>query len=78
MGPWMIVIWVALMVVSYLLRPKPATPTSPDPGEAKATVVDAASPVPVLFGTRKLTSANCVWYGDVGTTPIISCGGGKK
>lgn len=70
-------VWVGLMVVSALLAPKPNTST-PKPGELETTTVDAASPVPVLFGTRLLENANCVWYGDIGTTPIKTCGGGKK
>jgi len=72
----LLVAWVALMVASYVLRPKPATFTSA-PGTVEGTTVDSASDVPVLFGTRKLTKTNCVYYGDVGTTPIQSCGGGK-
>jgi len=68
--------WVALTVASYLLRPKPATFTNA-PGEVDGPTVDSASPVPVLFGTRKLSRTNCVWYGDVATTPIVSCGGKK-
>jgi len=72
----LIVVWVVLMVASYLLRPKPATFSSA-PGEVEGTTVDSSSPVPVLFGTRKITKTNCVWYGDVATTPIVSCGGKK-
>jgi len=72
-----IALWVGLTILSALLTPKQKTST-PQPGEFEATTVDASSPVPVLFGTRLLESANCVWYGDVGTTPIKSSGGGKK
>lgn len=49
-----------------------------EPGTLSVTTVDASSPVPVLFGTRVLSGANCVWWGDVGTTAIKSKGGGKK
>lgn len=72
-----IAIWVGLQIVSYLLTPKAQTQTQ-TPGEVEATTVDSSSPVPVLFGTRLLTGANCIWYGDIGTTPIKSSGGGKK
>lgn len=74
---WQLVAWVALMVVSYLLRPKTSAQVTPSPGDLEGTTVDSSSPVPVLFGTRLLSKTNCVWYGDVGTTPIQSCGGGK-
>jgi len=76
---WQLVIWIGLQIVSALLaRPASNTSPAPVPGEVQATTVDAASPVPVLFGTRLLEGANCVWYGDIGTTPIRSCSGGKK
>jgi len=76
--PWLMIAWVVLSVVSYLLRPKAAAPVTPEAGEVTGTTVDAASSVPVLFGTRKMNQPNCVWYGDIGTTPIIACSGGKK
>lgn len=65
------------LVLSYLLRPKVTAPLTPAPGNLEGTTVDSSSPVPVLFGTRLLKKTNCVWYGDVGTTPIKNCGGGK-
>jgi len=72
----LVVLWVVTMIASYLMRPKPATFTTA-PGEVDGTTVDSSSPVPVLFGTRKISKTNCVWYGDVATTPIQSCGGKK-
>lgn len=75
---WQIVAWVVLTVVSYLLQPKPQSPATPVPGEMDGPTVDSSSPVPVLFGTRLMKQPNCVWYGDIGTTPIVKCGGGKK
>lgn len=76
---WGIVIWIGLQVVSYLISNRNTSQqTAVTPGELETTVVDASSPVPVLFGTRLMSSPNCVWYGDVGTTPIVQCGGGKK
>jgi len=75
---WQFVAWVALTVLSYLLRPKPTVPSTPKPDNVETTLVDASSPVPVLFGTRLMTKTNCIWYGDVSTTPIRTCSGGKK
>lgn len=76
---WQLVVWIGLQIVSYLLTPRTTSNQTPvTPGELEGTTVDAASPVPVLFGTRLLAAPNCVWYGDVGTTPIRSCSGGKK
>lgn len=75
---WQLVVWIALTVISYLMNPKGSTQSSVTPGEVEATTVDSSGPVPVLFGTRLITTTNCVWYGDVGTTPIVTCSGGKK
>ena len=74
---WGIVVWIALMVISYLMTPKAAKPVTPAVGELNATVVDSYSPVPVLFGTRLLSNPNLVWYGDIRTTPIKTKGGKK-
>ena len=77
---WQVVIWIGLQVLSYLLTPRSTSNQSNvTPGEVEATTVDSSGPVPVLFGTRLISTPNCVWYGDVGTTPIRACsGGGKK
>ena len=76
---WQFVVWVVLQIISYLLMPKGSSSGStPDPGETSGPTVDSSSPVPVLFGTRLMKQPNCVWYGDVGTTPIKQCGGGGK
>lgn len=47
--------------------------SGPSPGDLSSPTVNAATPVPVLFGTRTIAVSNCVWYGDVGTEPIIAC-----
>ena len=75
---WQLIVWIGLQIVSYLLTPRSKTQTNVTPGEVESTIVDSSSPVPVLFGTRLLASPNCVWYGDVGATPIVNCSGGKK
>jgi len=73
-------VWAGLTIGSLLLIPKPKTPKADDPvpGELTATTVDASSPVAILFGTRLLKQPNLIWYGDIGTTPIVQEGGGKK
>lgn len=76
---WMFVAWIGLSILSALLGPTTkSSTTDATAGEVEGTTVDASSPVPVLFGTRLMAQANCVWYGDIGTTPIKSCSGGKK
>jgi len=75
---WQIVVWIGLQIVSYLLTPRASTQSSITPGEVEATTVDSSGPVPVLFGTRLISTPNCVWFGDIGTTSIKTCSGGKK
>lgn len=75
----LVVLWIALTLASSYLSMRMAggAGEKPAPGELSAPVVDSSSPVPVLFGTRLMNYPNCVWYGDVGTTPIKSKGGKK-
>jgi len=68
--------WVITAVLAYALRPKPKTQAPAAP----ATIEDVDAPtaeegreIPVLFGTRKISAPNVVWYGDLDTTPIIKC-----
>lgn len=72
-----LIMWVVTTVLSSLLAPKPKT-TTPQPGDVDAPLATADSPIPVLFGTRTIKQPNCVWFGDVRTTPIKVKGGGKK
>jgi len=72
-----LIVWVITTVLSSLLAPKPKT-TTPQPGDVDAPIAATDSPIPVLFGTRMITQPNCVWFGDVRTTPIKTKGGGKK
>jgi hypothetical protein len=75
---WMALLVVPLYVLSYLLRPKTPKADDPVPGELTATTVNSSSPIPILFGTRLMKQPNLIWYGDIGTTPIVQESGGKK
>lgn len=71
-----LVVWVGLQILSSLLF-APKTQSTMKPGEVEGTTVDVSSPVPVLFGTRLMSNANCVWYGDIEAKPIKKKGGKK-
>ena len=59
-----VLIAVAMMIVSYMLMPKPKqTSQETQPGEAPTA--SAGRPVPVIFGTMRVKDPNCLWYGDV-------------
>ena len=73
-----IALWVATLVISYALRPKP-------PGIGKpATLAEIAVPtadegreIPVLFGTMRVRGPVVCWYGDLKTKAIKKSGGKK-
>jgi hypothetical protein len=72
-----LIVWVITTALSSLLAPRPKA-TTPKPGDVEAPIAATDSSIPVLFGTRIIKQPNCVWFGDVRTTPIKSSGGGKK
>ncbi len=58
-----LLIGIALMVVSYLIMPKPKTPKT-EITEAENPTAEAGIPLPVLFGTKEIKAPNCIWFGD--------------
>jgi hypothetical protein len=69
-------VW-AVSFVASLFMPQPK-PQKPQPGELSgAPVAQAGKPIPVLFGSRRIKQANCIWWGNVRTAPIKKKGGGK-
>src|SRR5690606_36501010 len=65
------------VLIQYALQPKPPQPPSAELKAIDAPTADEGRPVPVVFGTVLVKSANVVWYGDLRTTPIKSKGGKK-
>lgn len=63
---------VVLFVAAQLLVPKPkvedARPATL--GDFFFPVVDSSRPIPIVFGTVKLSGPNVVWYGDLRTEPL--------
>lgn len=64
-----IIIALALMVVAYLLAPKPTKPNTTTQNVADPTA-SAGIPVPVLVGTMTIKSPNCIWFGDKNFTKL--------
>lgn len=75
--------WVYLIVmlvgVAYTAanQPKTPTPVALTLDEMNIPTAEVGKEIPVVFGTRDITSPNVVWYGDLRTEPIKSSGGGK-
>ena len=76
-----LIVWVVTAVISSLLTPKPKAPQDAKPGEIggkQIPIVSEDAPIPVVFGRRRISRANVVWWGDVGIEPIKKETGGKK
>ena len=72
-----IAVLVASVLVQYALQPKTPQPQAAELKDFEAPTADEGRPVPVVFGSVLVRSANVVWYGDLRTTPIRSKGGKK-
>lgn len=59
-----LVIAVALLIISYLLAPKPKAPQPNATKDFEAPTAEAGRPVPVVFGTKTVKGANILWWGD--------------
>ncbi len=65
MAFWVLLaIAIALLVVSYLLMPKPKGPKPEAATEQDNPTAEAGRPIPVPFGTLVIKSPNCLWFGD--------------
>jgi hypothetical protein len=74
---WQLIgLWVVTAVIAYALRPKPKAQSPAAPAsieDADIPTAQEGKEIPVLFGTRKISAPNVVWYGDLDTSPIIKC-----
>ena len=75
-----IIAWVVTTVISALLAPRPSTQDAQPGqiGDKNLPIASQDAPIPVLFGTRRLSGPNVIWYGDVQVRPIRKSSGGKK
>jgi len=75
---WQLFLGLAIgLLAAYALAPKPQNQKPAGLDEIEAPTAEEGRSIPVLFGCRKIKSANTVWYGDLKTTPI-KVKGGKK
>lgn len=63
-------LWVASLVISYALRPKPQSVPPAGFGDITAPTAEEGREIPVLFGTRNITGPNIVWYGHLKTRRV--------
>lgn len=57
-------IGIALLVVSYLIMPKPKLPRPEAARDLDGPTAEAGRPIPVVFGTVTVTGLNVLWYGN--------------
>ena len=71
---WFAVAFAAVFVIAYNSIP---SPQGPQAGTFEAPTAEEGRPIPVLFGTRRISSANIVWWGDLRTEAVKKSGGKK-
>lgn len=70
-GGWVqIIYWLVALIITIVLAPKPATPRAAAIEDFDLPVAEADRPIPVLFGRKRITGANVLWYGNLSTSKI--------
>lgn len=70
-GGWVAFIYFVIsLIISIVLAPKPATPRAAMLEDFDLPVAEEDRPIPVLFGTKRITGGNICWYGDLDTQQI--------
>lgn len=70
-------ILAAALIITVALTPKPPAPKPPELSDLQAPTAEEGMPVAVVFGDAWVKGSNCVWYGDLRTTPILKKAGKK-
>lgn len=65
-----VVAFVAAIVVSYAMIPKPQNAKPAGLGDLQVPTAEEGREIPVLFGTKDIKSPNVVWYGHLRTLAI--------
>lgn len=68
-APWLIalLVSVALNVVAYVIAPKPKSAKPDAAQQAESPTAEAGKPIPVLFGTARMSETNIIGWWDKGT-----------
>lgn len=59
-----IAVALVMLVVSYLLTPKPKQDKNVAARDLNSPTADAGREMSVLFGTMMTKSPNCLWFGE--------------
>lgn len=75
---WQFFVGLAVgLLFAVIARPKPQSQPPAGLDDIKAPTAEEGREIPVLFGCRRITGPNVVWYGDLRTVAIKSSGGKK-
>ncbi|MDQ0317728.1 hypothetical protein [Amorphus orientalis] len=55
---------LALMIIGYVLMPKPKGPKPPAVTELEGPTAEAGRPIMVIFGEVTIKSPNFLWWGN--------------
>lgn len=73
--------YLAILVISAVITqamlPKPEQPKPAELSDFDAPTAEEGRPIPVVFGTVRVTGPNVLWYGDLYTQAITQRGGKK-
>lgn len=61
---WNIIIGLGMMILGYILMPKPKTAQPEETKEMEAPTAEAGRPIMVIFGEVTVSSPNFLWWGD--------------
>lgn len=61
---WQILIGLGMMILGYIIMPKPKATKPDEVTEMEAPTAEAGRPIPVLFGEVNIKSPNFLWWGD--------------
>lgn len=61
---------VIAIIIGVALAPKPQSNPPAGFDEIQVPTAEEGREIPVLFGTRRLTGPNVVWYGDLESVPV--------
>lgn len=62
---WNLIIGLALMIIGYLIMPKPKAATPTQMQELEGPTASGAQPIIKIFGDLTIKSPNILWYGNI-------------
>jgi hypothetical protein len=65
-----ILVSLVMMALSYALQPRAPKPKAAALEDFDVPTAEEGRPIPVVFGTVRMTGPNVLWYGDLSSAPI--------